>query len=314
MAAQPEFYERDVLTTGEAATLLKVSRSTVSRLFDRGELKGEVNLITGERRISRHSVLEMLRQCEARRQMASPSPRRILLATGLTAFAERMRDIVDMPPRLALTHTPFGADALIACLHACPDLLVMDGSLQDVSVDGIIAALRRQEPTRQLKILCFENSPAAAPEPGVVYIPGVDRLDDTDIRGHINQALQVVAPSGAVEASGHHRGRRWDRHPVSIPARIGIYPSRAPRQRYWGNAVIKNISRGGAFLKGIEMDDGVLTASPFRMLVQTDHPPLQNWQAKCQVTRLSCNGDVSAGVQFLRLPEPSRRQLQHLCG
>ena len=38
-----------LLTTGEAADLLRVSRSTVSRRFDKGELRGEVNRITGER-------------------------------------------------------------------------------------------------------------------------------------------------------------------------------------------------------------------------------------------------------------------------
>lgn len=182
---------------------------------------GEVNLITGERRISRHSVLDMLRRCEARRHTTPQSPCRLLLATSSIALAERMRNIADLPPRLVMTHTPYGTDALIACLHGCPDLLIMDGSLHDLSGDGIIAALRRQEPTRQLKILCFEHPPAAAPGPGVVYIPGIERLDDTVIRGHINDLLHVVAPSEAIE-TGHHRGRRWNRHPVSIPARIGI--------------------------------------------------------------------------------------------
>jgi excisionase family DNA binding protein len=52
-----EFY-----TTGEAAELLNISRSTVSRKFDRSMIVGEKNPITGERRISRESLLALAKR------------------------------------------------------------------------------------------------------------------------------------------------------------------------------------------------------------------------------------------------------------
>jgi len=312
MVTQLTISERDLLTTGEAAVLLHVSRSTVSRLFDRGKLSGEANPITGERRISRHSILELLRKHGRTGQgTAVPLTKRILVATSHNALAGQMRRIADIPPQLAMTYTPFGADALIACSRSCPDLLVMDGHLNDIDCANMIAALKRQDVTRALKILCFQDPPSTADGADTIYIPGIDRMDDKDIREHLNRILNLT---DAVAASEPHGRRRWKRHPVSIPTRIGIYPSRSPRQRYWGKAVIENISRGGAFLNEIEMDEGMLTAAPFRMVVQSDHHPLENWQANCQITRLCSNEHVSAGVQFLRLPEENRNQLLRLCG
>jgi len=50
-------------TTGKISTLLGkiVSQATVSRLFDRGELGGRVNPLTGRREIEWGSVLEWLK-------------------------------------------------------------------------------------------------------------------------------------------------------------------------------------------------------------------------------------------------------------
>jgi hypothetical protein len=51
------------LTTGELSGLLRgmISRSTISRLFDRGEFGGRVNPLTGKREIEWRSVVEWLK-------------------------------------------------------------------------------------------------------------------------------------------------------------------------------------------------------------------------------------------------------------
>ncbi len=51
-------------STGEIRDLLKgiVSRSTVSRLFDRGKLGGRVNPITGRREIEWQTVMDWLKE------------------------------------------------------------------------------------------------------------------------------------------------------------------------------------------------------------------------------------------------------------
>ena len=51
-------------TTGKIADLLGgiISQATVSRMFDRGELGGRVNPLTGRREIEWESVLEWLKR------------------------------------------------------------------------------------------------------------------------------------------------------------------------------------------------------------------------------------------------------------
>lgn len=53
---------KDFLTTGEAAKLVDISRSTISRNFDKGIFQGKKNPITGERFISRESLISFLKQ------------------------------------------------------------------------------------------------------------------------------------------------------------------------------------------------------------------------------------------------------------
>lgn len=54
------------MTTGEAAEILGVSRSTASRYFDKRRLVGSTNPITGDRDISQASVLKLIKDFEQR--------------------------------------------------------------------------------------------------------------------------------------------------------------------------------------------------------------------------------------------------------
>ena len=54
----------EYLTTGEVSDLLAgmISQSTTTRLFDRGELGGRVNPLTGKREIEWGSVIKLLKE------------------------------------------------------------------------------------------------------------------------------------------------------------------------------------------------------------------------------------------------------------
>lgn len=311
------YVDQELLTTGEAAVMLEVSRSTVSRRFDKGELQGRVHPITGERLISRQSVLEVINKYSGEKEVPAPSSRRLILATANRVLAERIRKIVAEAGALSLSSTSFGSDALIACARTVPDLLMLGGGdLCDISCAGVMDALRRQEGKKQPKTLCFCEKQDQCTYRHSEVVPDWTRLSDQEILSRINNLLGVSAHGEAtgMDKAKHHSRRRWTRRAVSIPVRIGVYLNRAPRQRFWGSAVVENISRGGAFLNRIAMDNGMLPSEPFRLLVQTDRPPLANWQAKCRVLRLQSSDSVSAGVCFQKLSENSRSQLLALCG
>jgi DNA-binding transcriptional MerR regulator len=74
--ASKEFY-----TTGEAAKLLNISQSTVSRMFNRNILLGKQNPITGKRLISRESIAVIGKQYLHEVDGFAVNKKRILLGT-----------------------------------------------------------------------------------------------------------------------------------------------------------------------------------------------------------------------------------------
>jgi hypothetical protein len=313
MTAQKHSHQ--LLTTGKAAGLLRVSRSTVSRRFDKGELRGEVNRITGERMIRRDSVVELMRE----RGLASDAiealdtvERQIVVASTDQALTDRLGRIVEEAEALTLTTTTFGSDALIACASISPDLLVLGNDLADISCVGIVSALGRQMGAHCPKILCCCDDPALDGNE-VDIIKDVTRMSDTTLHKRICRLLGL-AEHTAEEEFPRRSERRWPRRSVSVPAKVGFYRNHAPRKHFWGTGRIENISNGGAYLSKIELESDVLPASPFRMVIQIDNPPLKNWQAHCQVLRLASNGVLSAGVRFLKISKANQAKLTQLAG
>jgi excisionase family DNA binding protein len=304
-----------LLTTGEAADLLSVSRSTVSRRFDKGELRGEVNRITGERMIRRDSVAELMRErgipVEAIERQETIE-RQIVVATTDETLTSRLGRIVEEDEALTLTPTTFGSDALIACASLSPDLLVLGDDLADISCVGIVSALERQMGKQRPRILCCSDDPDLAGQ-DVDVVKHLTRLSDTTLHKRICRLLGVAEQTPEDELPRRSE-RRWPRHGVSVPAKVGFYRTHAPRKHFWGTGQIENISNGGAYLSKIELESDVLPASPFRMVIQIDNPPLKNWQAHCQVLRLASNGVLSAGVRFLKVSKANQTKLTQLAG
>mgnify|MGYP006312487095 CR=1 FL=1 len=54
--------KKEYYSTGDASRILNISRATVSRKFDSGELNGRKNPITGERLISRESIISFMKK------------------------------------------------------------------------------------------------------------------------------------------------------------------------------------------------------------------------------------------------------------
>lgn len=304
-----------LLTTGEAADLLQISRSTVSRRFDKGELRGEVNRITGERMIRRDSVLELMRErglaVDAAQALDSPH-HHIVVATSDQALVDRLQRIASDAAELSISNTTFGSDALIACASLSPDLLILGDDLADISCAAVVSALGRQIVEHRPSILCCCADPALDNE-DIEVIKDVSRLSDSTLYKRICRILGLAEHS-AEEERPRRAERRWPRHSISVPAKVGFYRNHAPRKHFWGKGLIQNISHGGAYLSGIELESDTMPATPFRMVIQSDKPPLKNWQAHCQILRLSSNGDLSAGVRFLKLSKPNQQKITQLAG
>lgn len=100
---------KNYITTGEVAKLLNISRSTVSRKFDSGDLQGKKNPITGERLISRKSLMVFMEKYNLPLDILTIEKKRILLGTSDEWIATLGQKIFSEEERIKLTGLPLAA-------------------------------------------------------------------------------------------------------------------------------------------------------------------------------------------------------------
>jgi hypothetical protein len=144
---------KDFLSTGEAAKLVEISRSTISRNFDKGIFQGKKNPITGERLISRESLIAFMRQYNLPLDAFSMEKKKILLGTADDNLHSLVQRTFADDERVEIEKVAFGGDVLIRASKTHPDLLIIDEELPDIACAEAIRALRRMEELQDLKIL-----------------------------------------------------------------------------------------------------------------------------------------------------------------
>ncbi len=148
---------KDFLTTGEAAKLVEISRSTISRNFDKGIFQGKKNPITGERFISRESLISFLKQYNLPFEALVQEKKRIVVGTADDHLFSFLQMILSDDDRVEIERALFGGDVLVGFSRKHPDLLILDEELSDIPSAEVIRSLRRMEDLQGLKIICFAN-------------------------------------------------------------------------------------------------------------------------------------------------------------
>ena len=59
-------------------------------------------------------------------------------------------------------------------------------------------------------------------------------------------------------------------------------------------------------------EKGYIPAEPFRILLEVNQAPLENWRAHCKVIRLQSNGSLAAAVQFVRLSKANLKVIERI--
>jgi CheY-like chemotaxis protein len=304
---------KEFLTTGEAARLVNISRSTISRNFDKGIFQGKKNPITGERMISRESLINFLKQFNLPVDHLSVEKKRILAGTSDDHLYSHLHQALSQDGRVEIERVGFGGDVLIACSKSLPDLLILDEELADIPCMEIIRSLRRMTDQRGLKILCSAKSrnTRRCLEWGADEALSKESSGPEEWGKAIYPFLNLPPELPEEEPNFKHQ-RRWPRRPLHLPLKIGIYSLRTPYRRDSGQATLENISLGGAYLSNISLDGGKIPCEPFRILLESDQEPLKDWKAHGKVVRLQSNGAVTAGVQFTRVPKASLKMIETL--
>lgn len=303
----------DYLTTGEAAKLLKISRSTVSRKYDQGQLRGKTNPITGERMVSRESIVSFLKQYHMPVEGIEGGKKQVLLSSPDGPVREFFHGLFAGDSRIHFETADGGCEALVMASQRPHDLLILDEAVLDIACSDAIKTLRKAPGTSDLMILCLSTAPhrTDAEEWGASDALVRDGLDAEHTATVIHTMLGLAGTSDANLNSFEHQ-RQWPRVAVRIPVKISVYRTQAPRVRDPGEAMIEDISQGGALLSNIRTDSGSFPAEAFRIILESDAAPLKNWRAHAQVVRLRSGGTLTTAVQFVKISKPDLEKVKDL--
>ena len=302
---------KEFLTTREAAKLLNISQSTVSRKFDRGVLFGKKNPITGERFVSRESITAFMKKYNLSMEGLALQLYRVLLGTPDDQLASFIQKTFAEDKRIQIERMGFGCDLLIRCSKERSDLLILDEDLPDISTAEVIKSIRRMEEMKDLKILCFSKTKTnRALEWGADEVLSKEKIEEGPLTRKIYTLLNLSIFRPDQEQIYKHK-RRWPRAPINVPAKIRIYRRSSPN--LLGDparTVLENISSGGAYLNDIRLRRRGLPGVPFGFLLEVDHPPFKGLEVHCKVVRLESNGALAAGVQFMNLSQEHQRMVE----
>jgi len=301
-----EFY-----TTGEAARLLNISQSTVSRMYDRGILFGKLNPITGKRTISQESITTLMKQYNQSVDGLTVPKKRVLLGTPDQKLVSSTKKMFDGDDRVRIEHFEFGGDILIQCSMAPPDLLVLDERFPDIPCPQIIQSLRRTEEQKSLKILCCpeRENVSLCDTWGADKVVTKEEMNQGTSKNDVISLLDISDEAPVVVQTFEHR-RRWPRVAIDLPARVWIYRLHKAHVREGGTARVADLSLGGAHLAEIQLEKKTIPSEPFRMVLEVDQEPLKDWRVHCKVVRLESNGGLEAGLQFVRLSKTKQAMVE----
>jgi len=297
-------------TTGEVAKLLDISRSTVMRKFDKGIFRGKKNPITGERMVSRESLDTFMKQYNLSWSALGIEKMTILLASADPKLVSIVQKAFSDDESFKVERVEFGCDALYLSSKERPELMIIDESLPDIPAAEIVKSLKRLDENNELKIICCINADGDTStwtELGVDECLTKDTIDEELLSKKACQIMNILEE--AQEADQFEHRRHNPRQTVNVPAKITVYPLTNPRQASEGRAIIRNISKGGAFLSPIQFDSGMMPGEPFRLSLTVKDGALSNFEADCKVVRLQSNGSLNAGIQFVSIPAPSEERI-----
>jgi len=304
---------KEYLSTGEASRLVSISRSTISRNFDKGIFQGKKNPITGERMISRESLINFMKQYDLPVEDLAVDKKRVLVGTSDDQLYSQVQRLLSGDGRVQVERVVFGGDVLMGCSKARPDLLILDEELSDIPTSEVIRSLRRIGDSQDLKIVCSAKSknPKRCLEWGANEALVKETLSEDELAKVVYGSLNLSRELPEEDLNFRHK-RRWPRLALQVPLKIGIYSVRTPYRRDSGSATMENISYGGVFLSNLKLEGGAIPCEPFRILLEGDQEPLKDWKAHGKVVRLQSNGTVTAGVQFTRVPKESMKMIEAL--
>jgi len=148
---------KSVFTTGEVATICRVSQQTVIRCFDSGKLKGFRVPGSRFRRIPRDALLEFMHENQIPLDQLDSGKKRVLVVDDDLAIVEMFNDIFARDGRFEVRTATTGYDAGMITETFRPDVMLLDFKLPDVNGNVVCKAVRSKPVLQHMKIIIISG-------------------------------------------------------------------------------------------------------------------------------------------------------------
>ncbi|MHC4573263.1 MAG: response regulator [Planctomycetota bacterium] len=144
---------KDLLTTGEAAEICKVSQQTIIRCFDAGRLEGFRIPGSKFRRIPRQSLVKFMKENKIPLDSLESGKKKILVVDDDAEIVELIVDVLARDGRFEVKAASSGYDAGILTQQFHPDLILLDYMLPDVNGNIVCQTIKKNAEFENIKII-----------------------------------------------------------------------------------------------------------------------------------------------------------------
>jgi len=297
-------------TTGEAAEICGVSRSTIARRFDLGELTGEKNAVTAERKISRESLVAFMERAGIPVTRLLAREQAVLLASASSSDREAFRAALESAPRQAEVVDDWLALA-DALSHRTPSLLILDADFPGIALPEALVSIRARESLRDVRIVILTEAGAQPLFTDQVRFRGVETLVRPGTPQGLQPAFQALFQPQAPGAFRDER-RRTPRAVVDEEVEVAVVVA-GGRCHAEGRARLANVSEDGAWLSHLQLEGQTLPAGPFFLRINKfKGDRLPRLRADLQPARFSFVDGLNVGGPFTSLSDEDRQRIRRL--
>jgi len=152
-----DWKHKKVFTTGEAASVCKVSQQTIIRCFDSGRLQGFRVPGSKFRRIPRDELIRFMNTNSIPLDAIEGTTRRVLVVDDDPQIVELFMDLLGADNRFEVKTAGTGYDAGLLTESFRPHLIILDYMLPDVNGNIVCQRVRERDDMTACKILCVSG-------------------------------------------------------------------------------------------------------------------------------------------------------------
>lgn len=174
---------KDLYTTGEAATICRVSQQTIIRCFDSGKVEGFRVPGSRFRRIPRASLIKFMKENNIPLDNLDTGKKKVLIVDDDQEIVELMADVLIRDGRFEVKTANSGYEAGIQTQIFRPDVILLDYMLPDVNGNVVCQTIKKNPEFDSTKVIIVS---------GVVKREEIDQLLRSGAEDFIRKPFNII--------------------------------------------------------------------------------------------------------------------------